>query len=116
MTGGLRVLRHHGESVNFIWLCLHSLPVTTSHGLSPDAYDEETKTFICKQHFRLDLYIVMALAVSATDDCILWLQVNDPDTRAVTTRIHTFLHANQFDQPPEGRQMPRFDASAHDRA
>ena len=44
------------------------------------------------------------------------VQVNDPDTRAVTTRIHTFLHANQFSAPPEGREMPRFDASAHDRA
>ena len=44
------------------------------------------------------------------------MQVNDPDTRAVTTRIHTFLHANQFTAPPEGREMPRFDASGHDRA
>lgn len=47
---------------------------------------------------------------------LAWLQVADSDTRAVTTRIQTFLHANQFTEAPEGRQMPRFDASGHDRA
>ncbi|KAL4440598.1 hypothetical protein ABPG75_003599 [Micractinium tetrahymenae] len=41
---------------------------------------------------------------------------NDPDARAVYTRIQTFLRTSQFTKPPEGRDMPQFDASSYDRA
>lgn len=41
---------------------------------------------------------------------------NDPDARAVYTRIQTFLRTSRFTQPPEGRDMPQFDASSYDRA
>ncbi|KAI3431256.1 hypothetical protein D9Q98_004319 [Chlorella vulgaris] len=41
---------------------------------------------------------------------------NDPDARAVYTRVQTFLRSAQYTQPPEGRDMPQYDASSHDRA
>lgn len=41
---------------------------------------------------------------------------NDPDARAVHTRIQTYLRTSQFAKPPEGRDMPQFDSSSYDRA
>ncbi|KAI7837388.1 hypothetical protein COHA_008755 [Chlorella ohadii] len=41
---------------------------------------------------------------------------NDPDARAVYTRIQTYLKTRQFSSPPEGRDMPQFDSSSYDRA
>ncbi|EFN53838.1 hypothetical protein CHLNCDRAFT_135914 [Chlorella variabilis] len=41
---------------------------------------------------------------------------NDPDARAVHTRISTYLRTAQYSKPPEGRDMPQFDASSYDRA
>lgn len=40
----------------------------------------------------------------------------DPDARAVYTRLQTYLCTRQFLRPPEGRNMPRHDASSYDRA
>lgn len=53
----------------------------------------------------IDAYFLPALATS-----------NDPDARAVFTRIQTFLKTGRFGQPPEGRNMPQTDASSYDRA
>lgn len=41
---------------------------------------------------------------------------NDPDARAVYTRIQTYLKTSRFSRPPEGRDMPQSDASSYDRA
>ncbi|PSC71897.1 Nucleoporin GLE1 [Micractinium conductrix] len=41
---------------------------------------------------------------------------NDPDARAVYTRIQTYLRTQQYRSPPEGRDMPQFDSSSYDRA
>lgn len=41
---------------------------------------------------------------------------NDPDARAVFTRIQTYLKTARFARPPEGRDMPQTDASSYDRA
>ncbi|GAB4823632.1 hypothetical protein N2152v2_010678 [Parachlorella kessleri] len=41
---------------------------------------------------------------------------NDPDARAVFTRIQTYLKTGRFMRPPEGRDMPQSDASSYDRA
>ena len=43
-------------------------------------------------------------------------QTNDPDVRAVATRLSTYLSTRQFMKPPEGRNMPAYDASSYDRA
>lgn len=43
-------------------------------------------------------------------------QTNDPDARAVATRLQTYLNTQAFTKPPEGRTMPEFDASSYDRA
>ena len=40
----------------------------------------------------------------------------DPDSRAVLTRIQTYLKAGRFRSPPEGREMPQTDTSSYDRA
>jgi nucleoporin GLE1 len=43
-------------------------------------------------------------------------QSNEPDARAVATRLHLYLSTRQFTKPPEGRDMPQYDASSYDRA
>ena len=43
-------------------------------------------------------------------------QTNDPDARAVATRLQLYLSTQAFAKPPEGRNMPQFDASSYDRA
>jgi nucleoporin GLE1 len=40
----------------------------------------------------------------------------DPDARAVCTRLRTYLQTRQYMSPPEGRNMPRQDASTYERA
>jgi nucleoporin GLE1 len=41
---------------------------------------------------------------------------NEPDARAVATRLQLYLNTRQFSKPPEGRDMPQYDASSYDRA
>ncbi|KAL4527124.1 hypothetical protein Ndes2526B_g09162 [Nannochloris sp. 'desiccata'] len=43
-------------------------------------------------------------------------QTNEPDARAVATRLQLYLNTRQFSKPPEGRDMPQYDASSYDRA
>lgn len=40
----------------------------------------------------------------------------DPDARAVGTRLQTFLQLKRYLEPPEGRNMPRYDTSSYERA
>ena len=44
------------------------------------------------------------------------MQSNDPDARAVFTRLQIYFKTRQFQKPPEGREMPQFDSSSYDRA
>lgn len=37
---------------------------------------------------------------------------NDPDARAVVSRLETYVHTHKFLQEPEGRSMPRTDLSS----
>lgn len=41
---------------------------------------------------------------------------DDPDAKAVYTRIGTFLATRAYDRAPEGRDMPESDASSYERA
>lgn len=43
-------------------------------------------------------------------------QTSEPDARAVATRLQLYLNTQQFSKPPEGRDMPQYDASSYDRA
>ena len=40
-------------------------------------------------------------------------QQNDADARAATTRLLSYIHQQEFRQPPEGRVMPDDDESSH---
>lgn len=42
--------------------------------------------------------------------------LGDPDTRADLTRIQAYFERNEWNQEPEGRALPQFDASSYDRA
>jgi len=43
-------------------------------------------------------------------------QTSEPDARAVATRLQLYLNTQQFLKPPDGRDMPQYDASSYDRA
>jgi nucleoporin GLE1 len=107
----------HGLAHGWAWLAraLNALPATRATAAALDAFLEVAGWRLARAYRGQFLKAMAALQRDFLPELAAAAE-QDPDARAVLARLQAYLRARRFEAPPEGREMPQYDASSYDRA